>query len=141
MNIDPSKLAELARYLYPELADQNPAAAVCEAATLIAEATNLLSPGKPARFPATYKDNGGTHAAVAEPLPGGGVMLTVEKKSSPEGLLKRLQDYKRKSGLSTTKMADRIGVHHASLSTWLKGKYLPSNKYLPKLEKFLSEQT
>jgi len=53
MTIDPSKLAELARYLYPELADQNPAAAVCEAATLIAEATNLLSPPKPGGFRAT----------------------------------------------------------------------------------------
>lgn len=133
--IDPSRLAELARALYPELAESNPAGAVMETLTLIAETVRLyLRPAANAML------NGAPAHAERVPIEQTLIETEAAPIETPQGLLKQLRAYRKRRNLSVNRLAGEMGINGPTLSTWLAGKYEPSRRFLPKIEKFLASE-
>jgi len=61
------------------------------------------------------------------------------KKKNPIPELKRLREFKEKSGWSYEKIGVRMGIHPQTIVFWFGKKYRPSPMARERIQKFLDE--
>ena len=54
--------------------------------------------------------------------------------------IKKLKEFKKKSGWSNQRIAEAMGIHSQTIQNWLSGKYQPSPVFKKMLRSFLIER-
>jgi DNA-binding XRE family transcriptional regulator len=113
----PKELIETAQFLNPEKTKSRPAEALQDALAYT-QALQIL--------------NGQTITAkIAE------LKSVPQKDTEPDSIIDQLQVYRKRSGLSVSKLAEKLKVASGTLYFWMDRKYTPSDRSMNKIAEFL----